>query len=114
MGPSVSTLPDGRRFPNASLVWGWRTICVFLGFATRVKMGVVGVVRGLVLDLGGDEGSFDAFFGGGPCVGLDVANDECGLVFSHGLFAVGHDVVEPAEVNVRPGEGAGVLRGVED
>ena len=52
-------------------------------------------------------------FGGGLGVGLRVANDEGGLVLGHGLLPVGHDVVEPAEVDVRPGEGAGVLRGVE-
>jgi hypothetical protein len=56
-------------------VWGWRTICVFLGFAARVQRGVIGFVGGLVLDFGGDEGLFDALFGGGLGVGLGVADD---------------------------------------
>ena len=70
--------------------------------------------RGFGARLWGDEGLLDALFGGGLGVGLGVANDEGGLVFGYGLLAIGHDVVEPAEVDVRPGEGAGVLRGVED
>src|SRR5580692_141350 len=95
-------------------VWRWRTICVFLSFAARVQWGVVGFVRSLVLDFRCDERGFDALFGGGLGIGLGVANCEGGLILGYGFVAVGHDVVEPAEVNVRPGEGAGILRGVED
>src|SRR5437660_12687375 len=84
--------------PKAWLVWGWRTICVFLGFAARVQGCVVGFVGGLVLDFGCNEGMFDALFGGGFGVGLGVANDKGGLVLGHGFLAIGNDVVEPAEV----------------
>ncbi len=63
---SASNLPDGGRCSEGmSLVWGWRTICVLLGFATGVKWGVV-VVRGLVVGFWSDEGLFEAGLGGGP------------------------------------------------
>src|SRR5271154_1453527 len=96
-------------------VWGWRTICVLLGLAAGVK-GFVVVVRGLVGGFGGDEGLFEAGFGGSFSVGLRVADGEGGLILGDGLLAVGLglDVVEPAEVDVRPGEGARVFRGIED
>ena len=59
----------------AWLVWGWRTICVFLGFTARVQGGVV-VVWGLMLDFWGYEGLLDAGFGGGFGIGLGVADGE--------------------------------------
>src|SRR5260370_1320668 len=55
-----------------------------------------------------------SLFGGGLGVGLGIANDKGGLVFGHGFLAIGHDVVKPAKIDVRPGEGAGILRGIED
>ena len=67
-----------------------------------------------MLVLGATKGCFDALFGGGFGVGLGVADGESSLVLGDGFLAVGQDVVEAAEVDVRPGEGAGFLRGVED
>jgi len=81
--PLRFTLPDRCshvRMP--CLVWGWRTICVFLGFSARVERGVVGFIWGGVLDFGRNEGLFDAFFGSGLCIGLGVGNGEGGLIFS--------------------------------
>ena len=68
---------------------------------------------------GQGEGFFDAFFGGGLGVGLGVADGEGGFVLGDGfgalgaggvgVFGVAGDVVEAAEVDVGPGEGAGIL-----
>ena len=65
------------------LVWGWRTICVFLSFAARVQGSVIGVVRGLVLDFGGDEGLFDASFGGSFGIWLSVTDGESSLILGY-------------------------------
>jgi hypothetical protein len=71
---SAFNLPDRWLWSEGlNLVWGWRTICVLLGFATGVKWSVV-VVRGLVGGLGGDEGLFEAGFGCCFGIGLGVAN----------------------------------------
>ena len=105
----AANLLDGR------LLWGWRrTIGILFGFAAGVERGVVvGLGGRLVLGGRGDEGLFQAFFGGGFGVGLGVADGEGGLVFGEGLLTFGVDVVEAAQVDVRPGEHAGVFRGVE-
>src|SRR5437764_3173769 len=66
--------------PKAWLVWGWRTICVFLGFAARVQRCVVGFFRCLVLGFRSNERLLDALFGGGLGIGLCVANDKSGLI----------------------------------
>ena len=110
------------------LLRGWGAVGVFFGLACGVDGGVVvavvvvavgGVllVGGEVLAFGQGEGFLDAFFGGGLGVGLGVADGEGGLVLGDGFaLAVGVlrcDVVEAAEVDVGPGEGAGILGRVE-
>ncbi len=36
------------------------------------------------------------------------------LIFGYSFFAIGQDIVESTEVDVRPGEGARIFRGVKD
>ena len=90
--------------------WG-RFVGFFFGLAAGVHWGVV--VVGFGADggfaFGEGEGPGHAIFGGGSGVGLEVADGEGGLVLGDGLFAIGLDVVEAAEVDVRPGEGAGIF-----
>src|SRR5277367_2067952 len=92
-----------------TLVWGWGTIGVFLGFATRVQGLVVGVGWLFVCDFRRGEGFFESLLCGGLGVGLRVADGEGGLVLCERFFAVVLDVVEATKIDVRPGEGAGVI-----
>src|SRR5580698_7399116 len=88
------------------LVWGWGTIGVFLGFATRVHGCVVGVGRVFVFDFRRRERLLEAFFGCCLGVGLCVADGKSRLIFLQRFFAVVFNVVEPAKIDVRPGESA--------
>ena len=73
------------------------------GGVVVVGFGAAGASR-----LGRAKG-WRCLFGGGLGVGLAVADGEGGLVLGDGLVAIGLDVVEAAEVDVGPGEGAGVF-----
>ena len=93
--PLRSTLPDRTGLAlQAWLVWGVADDMRLFGFAARVSgASSSDSSRGLVFDLGSDEGVLDAFFGGGLGVGLGVADGEGGLVLGDGLVASGRGMM---------------------
>ena len=61
----------------------------------------------------GYKGLLKTLFRGGLGVRLAISHGERGLVFGERFFALGSHIVEEAQVDVRPGERAGVFGGAE-
>jgi len=84
-----------------------RTVSFLFGLAAGIERSVR--LGSLVLGPGSGEGLLQAGLGSGLGVGLAVADGQGGVILGQRLRAVGENVIEPAQVDVRPGERARVF-----